>query len=58
MPATPDIEQPIDGVAHHLGRDARFFGHREIGRAGGGHQNRALARLDVLLTVRDGPGSG
>ena len=39
-----DVEQPIDRVAHHFGRDARFLGDRQIGRARGRDENRAAAR--------------
>ena len=39
-----DVVQPIDRVAHDLGGDGRFLGDRQVGRAGGGDQDRAAAR--------------
>ena len=53
-----DVEQPIDRVAHHLGRDARFLGDRQIGCARRRDEDRAAAGLHVALAVRDGPGDG
>ena len=39
-----DVVQAVDVVAHQLGRARRFFGDRQVGRAGRGDQDRALAR--------------
>ena len=49
-----DVEKTIDGVAHHLGRHARFLGDRQVRCARGRDENRAAAGLHILLTVRDG----
>ena len=38
-----DVVQPVDVVAHQLGRARRFFGDRQVGRAGRGDDDRALA---------------
>ena len=32
-PGDADVVQPIDRVAHDLGRDGRFFRHRQVGGA-------------------------
>ena len=39
-----DVVEPLDAVAHHVGGDDRFLGDRQIGRAGGGDDDRAPAR--------------
>ena len=44
-----DVVQPLDVVAHQLGRARRLLGDRQVGGAGGGDDDRALARRDVLL---------
>ena len=38
-----DVVEPIDDVAHQLGRDRRLFRDRQVGRASGGHDDRAAA---------------
>ena len=48
-----DVVQALDLVAHELCRARRFFGDRQIGRAGGGDEDAAFARRDVFLTERD-----
>ena len=37
------VVETIDVVAHELGGDGGFFGHRQIRRAGARNENRALA---------------
>ena len=39
-----DVVQPLDVVAHQLGRARRLFRDRQVRGAGGGHDDRALAR--------------
>ena len=45
-----DVVEALDVVAHQLGGERRFFGDRQVRRAGGGDDDRALAGRDVLLT--------
>ena len=44
--------------SHHFRGDARFLGNRKIRGARGGDQNCSAARLNIVLTVRDGTGDG
>ncbi len=53
-----DIEQPVDRVAHHFGGDARLLGHRQIGGARRGDENRSAARLYVCLAIGNGASDG
>ena len=53
-----DVVQPCDLVAHELGRARRFFGDRQVRRAGGGDDDRAFAGGDVLLAEADDGGIG
>ena len=58
-----DVVQPIDLVAHDLGRDGGLLGDRQVGGAGGGDDDDAPARRrvappldDPRLLVKDGVG--
>ena len=52
-PGDADVVQPRDLVAHQFRRARRFLGDRQVGGAGRGDDDRALARGDVLLSKRD-----
>ena len=39
-----DVVEPVDVVAHQLRGARRFLGDRQVGGAGGGDEDRALAR--------------
>ena len=52
-PGDTDVEQPVDGIAHDLGRYAGFLGDRQIGRTCRCDQNRTVARPHFLLPEAD-----
>ena len=52
----PDVVQPIDRIPHYFGRHCRFFGDGEVGRAGGGNEDRAAAAGGRAELERDAAG--
>ncbi len=48
-----DVVQPIDGVAHKLGGDSGFFGHRQVGRSGARDEQGAVSPRDLSLCQRN-----
>ena len=58
-----DVVEAVDVVAHDLGRDRRFLGHRQVRSPGRADEDHALAALDghaplddPRLLVEDGVG--